>query len=92
MIQRTVATISKTISATLKALLQAFIRGYQLLFSPWMGQHCRYYPSCSRYAIDAIEEHGPLRGSKLALLRILRCHPWHEGGADPVPPACHHRD
>lgn len=76
----------------MKALLQGFIRAYQLLLSPWLGHHCRYYPTCSRYAIEAIEEHGSFKGSQLAIRRLLRCHPWHEGGADPVPPACQHQD
>ncbi|WP_414981990.1 membrane protein insertion efficiency factor YidD [Congregibacter sp.] len=75
-----------------RSLLQTLIRGYQLLLSPFMGHHCRYHPTCSRYAIEAIEAHGSLKGCKLAAHRILRCHPWHEGGADPVPPACQHQD
>ncbi|WOJ92451.1 membrane protein insertion efficiency factor YidD [Congregibacter variabilis] len=79
-------------SNLLKSFLQILIRGYQLLLSPFMGHHCRYYPTCSRYAIEAIEEHGPIKGSNLAVRRILRCHPWHEGGADPVPTACQHQD
>ncbi|EED31961.1 hypothetical protein TIGR00278 [gamma proteobacterium NOR5-3] len=75
-----------------KTFLQTLIRGYKLILSPFMGHHCRFYPTCSSYAIEAIEEHGALKGSKLAAQRILRCHPWHEGGADPVPTACHHQD
>ena len=61
------------------------IRTYQLLLSPLLGNHCRFYPSCSHYAVEAIERHGPWRGSLLAVRRILRCHPWHPGGIDPVP-------
>jgi hypothetical protein len=61
------------------------IRTYQLLLSPLLGNHCRFYPSCSQYAVEAIERHGPWRGSLLAVRRILRCHPWHPGGIDPVP-------
>ncbi|WP_439101156.1 membrane protein insertion efficiency factor YidD [Congregibacter sp.] len=79
-------------NALFTTLLRALIRGYQLLLSPFLGHHCRYYPSCSSYAVEAIEEHGPWKGSSLAIRRILRCHPWHEGGADPVPPACQHQD
>jgi putative membrane protein insertion efficiency factor len=73
----------------MKTLLIAFIRAYQLLLSPWLGHHCRFYPTCSRYAVEAIETHGPLRGTRLAVQRIARCHPWHAGGADPVPPTGH---
>jgi len=61
------------------------IRTYQLLLSPLLGNHCRFYPSCSQYAVEAIERHGPWRGSLLAVRRILRCHPWRPGGIDPVP-------
>jgi uncharacterized protein len=63
------------------------IRGYQLCISPWLGSQCRFYPSCSHYALDAVREHGSLRGSWLALRRLSRCHPFHSGGYDPVPHA-----
>ncbi len=62
------------------------IRGYQLLISPLTPPSCRYYPSCSAYALTAIERHGPIRGSWLALRRLGRCHPWSAGGVDHVPP------
>jgi uncharacterized protein len=62
------------------------IRGYQWLLSPLLGANCRFQPSCSQYAIDAIQEHGFLRGSGFALRRISRCHPWGGAGHDPVPP------
>jgi hypothetical protein len=68
-----------------RTLLVAAIRLYQLLTS-WAPPTCRYYPSCSRYAIEAIRVHGSLKGSLLTARRIGRCHPWHEGGFDPVPP------
>jgi putative membrane protein insertion efficiency factor len=76
----------------MKNPLLLLIRAYQLVLSPWIGQHCRFYPSCSNYASEAIRNHGSLKGSYFALLRLLRCHPWHEGGPDPVPPVCHHPD
>lgn len=63
------------------------IRAYQLALSPLLGRCCRFEPSCSRYAMEAVARHGALRGGWLALRRIARCHPWHEGGDDPVPPA-----
>jgi len=61
------------------------IRFYQNAISPWLPAACRYYPTCSAYAIEAIERHGFLRGVMLAVKRILRCHPFHAGGYDPVP-------
>jgi putative membrane protein insertion efficiency factor len=66
-------------------LLLYLIRGYQLSLSPWLGGHCRFYPSCSCYAHDAIERHGAWRGAWLGLRRLLRCHPLSAGGYDPVP-------
>jgi putative membrane protein insertion efficiency factor len=66
-------------------LLTVPIRTYQLLVSPVLGSNCRYTQSCSSYAIEAIDRHGPLRGTGLALGRIMRCNPWHPGGHDPVP-------
>jgi hypothetical protein len=78
------------ISLIIGYLLRGVIRGYQLLLSPVLGNNCRFEPSCSRYAIEAIGRHGPWRGSALAAGRILRCHPWHSGGYDPVPPAHSH--
>jgi len=61
------------------------IRAYQLLISPHLGQCCRFYPSCSDYARQSIERHGPLKGLSLTTKRILRCNPLNEGGFDPVP-------
>lgn len=58
---------------------------YRVTLSPYFGNQCRYEPTCSRYAEEAIKKHGALRGSFMAIKRILRCHPWHEGGYDPVP-------
>ena len=62
------------------------IRAYQLLVSPLLGPRCRFYPSCSTYAVEALRVHGPLRGTWLTARRLLRCHPWNPGGLDPVPP------
>jgi len=69
----------------MRNLLIGLLRGYQYLISPLLGNHCRFYPSCSRYAVEAIETHGVVRGTRFALQRLLRCHPWHPGGYDPVP-------
>jgi uncharacterized protein len=62
------------------------IRSYQLLLSPVLGSHCRFQPTCSQYAIEALREHGTWRGAWLAVRRIGRCHPWGGDGHDPVPP------
>ncbi|MCD4754948.1 MAG: membrane protein insertion efficiency factor YidD [Deltaproteobacteria bacterium] len=62
-----------------------FIRIYRLLFSPILPRSCRFYPSCSRYAEEAIVKHGPITGIVLTTKRLLRCHPWTPGGYDPVP-------
>ncbi|MEZ4862126.1 MAG: membrane protein insertion efficiency factor YidD [Caldilineaceae bacterium] len=61
------------------------IRLYQLLLSPLLGSHCRFYPTCSHYTYEAIEKYGVVQGGWLGIKRISRCHPWHEGGFDPVP-------
>lgn len=66
-------------------LVQALIRSYQYLISPWLGNNCRFAPSCSEYASLAIGRYGALKGGWLAMRRLVRCHPWCEGGHDPVP-------
>ena len=67
-----------------KFLMISLIRLYQLFISPLLGNNCRYYPTCSQYAIEAIEKKGIIKGSWMAVKRICRCHPWHNGGYDPV--------
>ncbi|MEY3571341.1 MAG: hypothetical protein RIQ85_1461 [Pseudomonadota bacterium] len=69
----------------MKSLLLILLRIYKLAISPLLGQHCRFYPSCSEYAQQAIVEHGALRGSALACQRLCKCQPWHAGGVDLVP-------
>lgn len=71
----------------LARLLALPIRAYRLALSPWLGMQCRFQPTCSAYALEALERHGALRGGWLALRRVGRCHPWGGSGFDPVPPA-----
>lgn len=69
----------------MRSLLMALVKGYRLLLSPWLGSACRFEPTCSRYALDALERHGAGWGTALTVHRLLRCHPWCAGGHDPVP-------
>jgi uncharacterized protein len=69
----------------MKKLLIALLRAYQYALSPMLGRSCRFFQSCSDYAIEALGRHGAVKGSYLAVRRVLRCHPWHPGGYDPVP-------
>ncbi len=69
----------------MKPLLLALIRFYQYAISPLLGRRCRFFPSCSEYAVEALEKHGALTGTWLALKRLSHCHPWNPGGFDPVP-------
>ncbi|HEY1728520.1 MAG TPA: membrane protein insertion efficiency factor YidD [Candidatus Baltobacteraceae bacterium] len=69
----------------MKSAVLLLLRGYKTVVSPFLPGACRYFPSCSQYAYEAIEKHGVLRGTRLAALRLLRCHPGHPGGVDPVP-------
>jgi len=69
----------------MRTLLVAFVKAYRLLLSPWLGNDCRFEPTCSVYSIQALEQHGALAGSYLTLARIARCQPWCDGGHDPVP-------
>ena len=82
-----------------RALIRSLLRAYQLAISPLLGQRCRFYPSCSQYALEAVERYGSVRGGALALRRLARCHPFNAGGYDPVPAptsetsqACHAHD
>ena len=65
--------------------LIALVQGYRYLLKPWLGNACRFEPSCSQYALDALRQHGAAAGATLAAGRLLRCHPWCDGGLDPVP-------
>lgn len=73
----------------MRRLFIFLISCYKMLLSPFLGDNCRFYPSCSSYAQQAIAEHGVIKGSYLAACRLSKCHPWHEGGVDPVPPCRH---
>jgi putative membrane protein insertion efficiency factor len=73
----------------MRIVAQFLIRLYQLTLSPYLGRSCRFYPTCSNYALEAIELHGVWRGSWLTLRRLGRCHPFHPGGFDPPPCAVH---
>jgi len=78
----------------LAIVLRVLVRGYQLLISPYLAPRCRYMPTCSAYAVEALETHGAFKGGWLAIRRIVRCHPWGGFGFDPVPepsPHRHHR-
>lgn len=69
----------------IKLMFSLLIRGYRYAISPMLGVHCRFHPSCSEYALEALARHGGWRGSWLAMKRLARCNPWHPGGYDPVP-------
>jgi hypothetical protein len=68
-----------------RRLLIGAVLGYRLLLKPWLGNVCRFEPSCSAYALQALQQHGAAAGSYLMAARLLRCHPWCQGGCDPVP-------
>jgi len=79
------ARFSSAVEAPVKKALLCLLKTYKYLLSPWLGNHCRFYPTCSDYVSAAISQHGVTKGSYLGLRRLLRCHPWCEGGVDPVP-------
>ncbi len=79
--------VNTTLRELPRRILVAIVQGYRLLLSPWLGSQCRFEPTCSAYALQALQEHGAAGGSYLAARRILRCHPWCAGGLDPVPSA-----
>jgi len=74
-----------SIASVPRRLLASLIRGYQVVISPLLPPSCRFHPSCSQYALEAVTRHGALRGGWLAARRLARCHPFHPGGYDPVP-------
>jgi putative membrane protein insertion efficiency factor len=69
----------------MRTVLVLLVRAYRFFISPLLGDHCRYLPSCSEYALGALERHGAVKGTWLSAKRVARCHPWHAGGCDPVP-------
>jgi len=69
-----------------KYILIGLLKAYRAVISPLYGEVCRYYPSCSAYALEAVQKHGATRGTVLTVRRLARCHPWAAGGLDPVPP------
>ena len=79
----------RTLNRGIVLLLKGPIRLYQIAISPFLGTNCRFYPTCSSYALEALEVHGVIKGSYLAIRRILKCHPFHDGGMDPVPKTKH---
>ena len=80
------AETMKIIGKITRKLLLAFIKTYRYLVSPLFASHCRFYPSCSAYALEAVSVHGTVKGLWLTIKRLLRCHPFTSGGLDPVPP------
>jgi uncharacterized protein len=79
------AFMQKTIALVIVSMLVALVRAYQVVLSPFFGQQCRFTPTCSHYAIEAMQTHGAAKGVWLSVKRILRCHPWQDGGHDPIP-------
>lgn len=78
-------TVRHVLSEGPRQLLMAIVRGYRFFLKPWLGNACRFEPTCSAYALQALQQHGAAAGAYLATRRILRCHPGCDGGCDPVP-------
>lgn len=76
----------------MKQIAIKLIHIYRYLLSPWIGNQCRFYPTCSHYSEEAFEKHGFVKGVYLTLRRLIKCHPWHPGGIDLVPPADHNHN
>jgi len=79
------ASLLRLVQSLPQALLLGLVRGYRFFLKPWLGNACRFEPTCSAYALQALSQHGAAAGSYLMVARILRCHPWCDGGCDPVP-------
>jgi putative membrane protein insertion efficiency factor len=77
--------MTSAVSRGLAVPMMALVRAYRMALSPWLGARCRFDPTCSAYALEALETHGAFRGGALTIRRILRCHPWGATGYDPVP-------
>ncbi|WP_249975669.1 membrane protein insertion efficiency factor YidD [Vreelandella olivaria] len=82
---RALKAVQRLLSRLLAGVMVCFVRVYQYTISPLLGPRCRFWPSCSSYTIEAIQVHGPIKGGWMAAKRIIKCHPGHPGGMDPVP-------
>ncbi len=83
----TLGRVAVGLSRWPQKFLVSLVKGYRLLLSPWLGSSCRFEPTCSAYSLQALQQHGAAKGSYLTLYRLVRCHPWCNGGYDPVPPS-----
>ena len=83
----TFSTVRRVVESAAQTVLVVALRTYRACVSPFLGTHCRFHPTCSLYALEAVRRHGPWRGALLAMRRLSRCHPLHPGGVDPVPEA-----
>jgi len=81
----TLRRLAVKVSRLPQKTLVVLVKGYRLLLSPWLGSSCRFEPTCSAYSLQALQQHGAVKGSYLTLYRLARCHPWCHGGFDPVP-------